>query len=432
MATATPAGRPRNFYETLGISSSADEAEIHAAYRRRALKTHPDKGGSAADFKEVLEAFRTLSDKRRRWHYDEQRQRIGEAAEDAERQKRKRGLLTPSELASKPQRKRLAATQRHRFSRRIAEILRKMSPLCRREVISRRLNDAQRAALEEHLLELRDQGRLGHHKPLEATIGSEPLEHKSGSGVYRVFTGSGGYFARVFVQSLGLQAHVRKDLAMALSDHAALMKVVEQIKQHMDVSLQTGSTACDRSFIVALAGKVMVCPILASVQVLVSCRHFLGHRQLQLTFKTLAEGLDAWHQVRIAHGPALFSGNGVTEDYSVEAALEQWQRVQQAYLQLAESRRGGPPRKLLEARLKRWEAQHKPARLQREALLRQRRVHIAQACCDDGSLVRSLERILRRQVSLEQGQQALSERRAPKRAQHELPSRLPRKRRAQG
>lgn len=40
---------------------SATDNEIRSAYRRRALSTHPDKGGSAEAFRSVVSAFETLT-----------------------------------------------------------------------------------------------------------------------------------------------------------------------------------------------------------------------------------------------------------------------------------------------------------------------------------------------------------------------------------
>jgi hypothetical protein len=119
--------------------------------------------------------------------------------------------------------------------------------------------------------------------------------------------------------------------------------------------------------------------------------------------------------------------------------LEQWRRVRETYLRLAGGvRHGGPPRKLLEARLQRWEAQHKPTRLQRDSVL-QRQVQRAQVstllskksqAVDDAALMRCLDRVLRRQARLAQAA-AVSEQGAPKRVQHELrDGRVRRKRRA--
>eukprot|EP00930_Biecheleria_cincta_P041938 TRINITY_DN28838_c0_g1_i1.p1 TRINITY_DN28838_c0_g1~~TRINITY_DN28838_c0_g1_i1.p1 ORF type:complete len:409 (+),score=83.29 TRINITY_DN28838_c0_g1_i1:148-1374(+) len=58
------------FYAALGIDRSASENEIRSAYRRRALATHPDKGGCAEDFRVVVAALETLIDASRRAAYD--------------------------------------------------------------------------------------------------------------------------------------------------------------------------------------------------------------------------------------------------------------------------------------------------------------------------------------------------------------------------
>jgi len=64
----------RDFYEILGIDRKADEGEIKKAYRKLALKYHPDKnpGDSAAEdkFKEAAEAYEVLSDSSKRAQYD--------------------------------------------------------------------------------------------------------------------------------------------------------------------------------------------------------------------------------------------------------------------------------------------------------------------------------------------------------------------------
>lgn len=57
-------------YSDLGISESADAAEIKRAYKRRASKAHPDKGGKAEDFQQLQRAYAVLSDESRRARYD--------------------------------------------------------------------------------------------------------------------------------------------------------------------------------------------------------------------------------------------------------------------------------------------------------------------------------------------------------------------------
>lgn len=50
-----------NFYEVLGICTDATPVQVRAAYHRAALRTHPDKGGCAEDFRLANRAFEVLS-----------------------------------------------------------------------------------------------------------------------------------------------------------------------------------------------------------------------------------------------------------------------------------------------------------------------------------------------------------------------------------
>jgi len=49
-------------FAVLGVSPTASDAEIHAAYRAAVRRTHPDAGGSAAAFEAIQSAYETLRD----------------------------------------------------------------------------------------------------------------------------------------------------------------------------------------------------------------------------------------------------------------------------------------------------------------------------------------------------------------------------------
>ena len=72
----------RDYYEVLGVSKDVDAAELKKAYRRVAMKFHPDRNpddpSAEEKFKEANEAYEILSDENKRASYD----RFGHAAGD--------------------------------------------------------------------------------------------------------------------------------------------------------------------------------------------------------------------------------------------------------------------------------------------------------------------------------------------------------------
>jgi molecular chaperone DnaJ len=73
----------RDYYEVLGLDRNAGEADIKKAYRRLAMKFHPDRNPDAPDaeekFKEATEAYEVLSDAEKKQAYDQ----FGHAAFDS-------------------------------------------------------------------------------------------------------------------------------------------------------------------------------------------------------------------------------------------------------------------------------------------------------------------------------------------------------------
>ncbi|MCY4190376.1 MAG: DnaJ domain-containing protein, partial [Rhodospirillaceae bacterium] len=70
----------KDLYDALGVSRDADDAQIKSAFRKKAMKFHPDRNpgdeGAEKSFKQVNEAYEILKDADKRAAYD----RFGHAA----------------------------------------------------------------------------------------------------------------------------------------------------------------------------------------------------------------------------------------------------------------------------------------------------------------------------------------------------------------
>lgn len=61
-----------DYYKILGVKENASQDEIKAAYKKLAMKNHPDRGGDTKKFQEISQAYDTLSDTQKRAQYDAQ------------------------------------------------------------------------------------------------------------------------------------------------------------------------------------------------------------------------------------------------------------------------------------------------------------------------------------------------------------------------
>merc|ERR1712004_352882 len=90
----------KDYYTILGVSRGASDDEIKKAYRKLALKYHPDKNqspGAEERFKEIGEAYDVLSDSRKKQIYDQYGEAISLSA------------LTCSSLINSPRARRISS-----------------------------------------------------------------------------------------------------------------------------------------------------------------------------------------------------------------------------------------------------------------------------------------------------------------------------------
>jgi DnaJ family protein A protein 2 len=65
-----PEADTSEYYDLLGVDKNASESEIKKAFRKKAMKSHPDRGGDPEEFKKISEAYEILSDANKKSQYD--------------------------------------------------------------------------------------------------------------------------------------------------------------------------------------------------------------------------------------------------------------------------------------------------------------------------------------------------------------------------
>ena len=64
----------KDYFKTLGVDENASDDDIKKAYKRLAMKHHPDRGGDQAAFQEIQEAYDVLTTPQKRAQWDQERQ----------------------------------------------------------------------------------------------------------------------------------------------------------------------------------------------------------------------------------------------------------------------------------------------------------------------------------------------------------------------
>lgn len=373
---ATMAAR-RCLYEALGVDASVGTAELRAAFQRKALAAHPDRGGSCAALSEVMCAFELLSDPARRAHFD--RQRIGPpASRFVERPVGAGGTSSGHIEAPTPPAARDLGAPRVSFTQQASEeaeaavlarlhgLLQRLPSGERRYVLAERFSEAQRVALERWMLRQRaacSTSALAQVRPPEPVAKIESCSQSSlptqshsvarlrgipcdtlgalarVQGVVRLRRGAHRYYyACAAVGGLMLRSRTDKDLGVALGFQVALMAIKQRTMANSAGCFESRFREAVQTTLVELGLKAC-----ARLKFVVRLRTLGTSRYLRTPPYTVCGelecGIKAWRRLRDVQSQLhetwkILLGVGVGK----EAA---WMRFRHEYLAiLAEAGRG--------------------------------------------------------------------------------------------
>ena len=265
-------------YEALDLPHSANDHEIRSAYRRRALATHPDKGGSAEAFRSVVKAFETLIDPLLRKSYDadllvsaQKKAPKGRAEGKPKGRRPKEPNIKKRKFEAKDEAdsKRSGAEN---FSEDHAEVFRKIMKLPCKEIRAevrklteetlRGLSNFLESLIAEHQRDppaaplpldngpckepplapaaVRKSGgrKIKRAKRKEVRLGSEARVNQKGVTHWKNKNGSFSYVARIYLNCLLVSCQVVRDLDIAIEMHMSLV----QMRQYVLADLNAGKT----------------------------------------------------------------------------------------------------------------------------------------------------------------------------------------------
>jgi len=362
-------------YDVLCLDCSADDADIRAAFRKRALESHPDKGGNAIEFRSVMAAFETLGDKKRRLCYDTDIMRLKPQVEENRVQSSQPGDSTRKRILQCDVQDKL-----EQFYCQVEGLLLFLKPESRRQGIAS-LSREQRSVLMERALRRKaaafmpsedcDDDPLPEDHPSFSPrrVSSERVRHTTEEAICQFKANDAGEFKNRVRDSweqdgyfvlirMGMGVHCKTQSLPSLASAVDLHCLLSSIRSNCVVNNAHTYESLELTILAALQD--------ANCTVRMHWRaalHVWG-RELKGPFCTkLRTALEARRKLQEAYGPRIRSfGLGIP--CAVEHLDAQLQRVTETYLNIwkefdtgHETRPNNLPHQVLDS-FQKFRAQH--------------------------------------------------------------------------